>query len=193
MLIVFEGIDRSGKTTQCGMLRDFLQRHHSKVTALKHPDRTAPYVGPLISDYLAKKIDPSPAAGSLLLSASLWTTADQLRKVQKDDSTHFILLDRYVWTNIAYSMQRGMLREVMEKICEDLPIPDLTIYLKSVPEDISQREGFGEELFDQIAFQRGVSAIMDDITLQTTWPVLVVDSNGSIESIHQIILGHLNL
>lgn len=193
MFIVFEGIDRSGKTTQCSMLRDFLQRRHSKVIALKHPDRTAPYIGPLISDYLAKAIDPSPAAGSLLLSASLWTTAGQLRDLQKDDSKHFILLDRYVWTNIAYSMQRGMLREVMEKICEDLPIPDLIIYLKSVPEDISQREGFGEELFDQIEFQRGVSATMDAIALQTTWPVLVVESNGSIDSIHQTILGHLNL
>lgn len=193
MLIALEGIDRSGKSTQCALLQEFLARRNKKATALRYPDRNAPYTGPLIAQYLTREVELTPPTASLVLSAALWTTAATIRSLQAADADQIVVVDRYTWTSIAYSTQRGMPQGMMEKICEGLPIPDLIVYLEGVAEATAQREGFGRERFDQTDFQRGVGAIMSELAARSPCPVLVVPSTGTIEDIHQTIVDHLRL
>jgi dTMP kinase len=50
-LIAFEGIDRSGKTTQAAMLQELLTNSQQ----IRFPNRETP-VGQLINEYLTKQV-----------------------------------------------------------------------------------------------------------------------------------------
>jgi dTMP kinase len=71
-LIVFEGIDRCGKTTQVNCLFEYLRKkiNLESVIQLKHPNRLSPS-GKLINQFLLKQIDMSNDTISLILTSNL--------------------------------------------------------------------------------------------------------------------------
>ena len=68
--IVFEGLDRSGKTTASRHLAQLLEKS-SPVKLISFPNRTSP-IGKLINDYLSKGISLEPKLLHLLFSANRW-------------------------------------------------------------------------------------------------------------------------
>jgi len=70
-LIVLEGLDRSGKSSQCAQLASFLQSQGVAVEAWRFPDRTTS-MGQMISSYLSCQTDLDDAAIHLLFSANRW-------------------------------------------------------------------------------------------------------------------------
>lgn len=70
-LIVLEGLDRSGKSSQCAHLVSFLAQRGVAVEAWRFPDRTTP-MGRMISSYLASDTELDDAAIHLLFSANRW-------------------------------------------------------------------------------------------------------------------------
>lgn len=70
-LIVLEGLDRSGKSSQSVGLCSFLQAQGVSVEAWRFPDRTTA-MGQMISSYLSCKTDLDDAAIHLLFSANRW-------------------------------------------------------------------------------------------------------------------------
>lgn len=70
-LIVFEGLDRSGKTSQCGKLLSYLKGKGLSVEAWRFPDRSTG-VGQMISSYLANQSNLDNRAIHLLFSANRW-------------------------------------------------------------------------------------------------------------------------
>lgn len=181
MLIVFEGIDRSGKSTQCRLLCEYLRGLGRPTVSIRYPDRNSPYTGAMINEYLSKRLEMSSETASLVLAANLWEIRDQI--VTKEDR-HIILMDRYIWSNIAYSKARCGEGQVYERIAEGLPTPDLLIFLDVDPERAAERGGFGEERFDKIEFQQKVDSTMEILKERADCPLLVIDSARSIEDIH---------
>ena len=98
-LIVFEGCDRVGKTTQIQKLADSLCKDHP-VKMFKFPDRSTT-IGKLIDEFLQKKKTLDDHVVHLLFSANRWECIEEIKKQVEAGTT--VLVDRYVYSGIAYS------------------------------------------------------------------------------------------
>jgi dTMP kinase len=70
-LIVLEGLDRSGKSSQCARLLSFLQGKGCAAEGWRFPDRETS-VGKMISAYLANESQLDDRTIHLLFSANRW-------------------------------------------------------------------------------------------------------------------------
>jgi dTMP kinase len=70
-LVVLEGLDRSGKTSQCARLLSFLKGKGYNAEGWRFPDR-ATSVGQMISSYLANDSQLDDRTIHLLFSANRW-------------------------------------------------------------------------------------------------------------------------
>lgn len=156
---------------------------------LRYPDRTS-ITGQVINDYLLRKFEIAPNSASLLLAANLWEMQSQITNILTTTSK-LLIMDRYVWSNIAYSVARGMDREVNAKINQGLPSPDLIIFLDADPEIASRRAEFGNERFDQVDFQRCVAASMHYLADTSSIPILKIDGSLPPKEIASLILDHI--
>ena len=105
MLIVFEGLDRSGKTTQTKRLAFLLESLGIRVKKMRFPERDTE-IGKMISLFLENKKKMSQEFLHLLFSANRWELKDEI-----EDSLlqgQIVLIDRYAYSGIAYSGAKGM-------------------------------------------------------------------------------------
>jgi dTMP kinase len=130
LLIVFEGIDRSGKGTQIERAKKFLKKFKKKVVVYKYPDRKGVF-GDLINKFLKEKIDLSVTAQFLLFIVDI---AKDQEKIFKDlSSGKIVILDRYFYSTIAY--QRLPYEKAVNLVTTlNFLRPDLVIYLDISPE-----------------------------------------------------------
>ena len=159
MLIVIEGLDGAGKSTQVRLMKEYLEQVCPSLEYIHFPRYGAPVYGGLIGKFLRggfgqiDKVHPQLVA--LLFAEDRHGAASEMKKAIADGST--VLLDRYVYSNIAYQCAKMPDEESAEDLREwilnteygqfDLPRPDLNIFL-DVP------IGFVEE---SLARQRGGS------------------------------------
>jgi dTMP kinase len=72
VFILFEGVDRCGKTTQSQMLANYLNKDNASTAELiRFPDRTTT-IGQIIDSYLKSKNDLNDHSIHLLFSANRW-------------------------------------------------------------------------------------------------------------------------
>lgn len=141
MLIVIEGLDGAGKSTQVGKLKSFLQQNTKRLEYIHFPRYDAPVYGGLISRFLRGDFGDNnsvhPNLVALLFAEDRHGCAPQIRSFLEQGST--VLLDRYVYSNIAYQCakisdpaERESLREwIFETEYNEfnIPKPDLNIFL----------------------------------------------------------------
>jgi len=77
LLIVFEGVDRSGKTTQSKQLVENLKKNNIPAIHKSFPDRTTS-TGTVINAYLQEKANQEDHAIHLLFSANRWEAKEAL-------------------------------------------------------------------------------------------------------------------
>lgn len=159
-LILIEGLDRSGKSSQAKILEERLK--DSKL--VKFPERSTK-VGAIINEYLTKSdFQLSDQAAHLLFSANRWELASQMSEWLNEG--FFVVLDRYIYSGVAYSLAK--LRAGLSTSPEmsdinwlfgpdrGLPEPDATIFLTLPIEVLSERKGWGVERYEDKAFQQTV-------------------------------------
>lgn len=74
--ILFEGVDRCGKTTQVGLLKDNVAKS-KEVEQIRFPERKSA-VGQLIDSYLQSNSNLNDQAIHLLFSANRWEQSDSI-------------------------------------------------------------------------------------------------------------------
>lgn len=158
-LIVIEGLDRTGKSTQASLL---LKKLPPDTLLIKFPYRSSP-IGKLINHYLSEKsFIISDQAIHLMFSANRWEFAKKIKQALIL-GTH-VILDRYVYSGVAYSAAKN-LEGIDINWClqsdKGLPKPDLTLFLST--NSNSKRKGFGDERYENIAFQESVKSKFCDI------------------------------
>uniref|UniRef100_A0A060THF9 Thymidylate kinase n=1 Tax=Blastobotrys adeninivorans TaxID=409370 RepID=A0A060THF9_BLAAD len=174
-LILIEGLDRAGKSTQCERLKDRIG-----ATLLKFPDRTTP-IGKMINDYLTNSSDLSDEAIHLLFSANRW----EAKKTIEDliYSGRNVVVDRYVYSGVAFSAAK--LANLNLEWClnpdKGLPYPDVTIFLDVSEEVAKQRGGYGEERYEKLEFQRKVRHIFKDQLRRDDW--IVISADASVDEV----------
>lgn len=141
MLIVIEGLDGAGKSTQVKKLRSFLEERSSGLEYVHFPRYDAPVYGDLISRFLRGEFGSNasvhPQLVALLFAEDRHGAASQICNALSQGRT--VLLDRYVYSNIAYQCaklsdagEREALREwIFNTEYKDFgePRPDLNIFL----------------------------------------------------------------
>src|SRR6266496_4346703 len=134
-LIVLEGIDLSGRTTQIHLLRDWLlaQRYHVTTTAWR--------TSPLISDVLARArtgLPLRPLTYSLLFCADHMDRTERVIKPALERG-EIVLADRYTYTAFARDEARGLNKEWVRNLYCFTVKPDVVFYLHINPEEAVRR------------------------------------------------------
>ena len=152
-LVVFEGGDGVGKTTQARRLEAFLKSRGVKCTYLKYPDRTT-CSGQIIDSYLKGQIELDCHTANLVLVSNLWEIAGQIEALLSQGAV--VIVDRYRDTNAVYSVARGCTLDEAMRPCVGLPEPDTIFFLDLAPELAMARKTGPLEVLETCEFQTKV-------------------------------------
>ncbi|XP_058493928.1 thymidylate kinase [Solea solea] len=187
-LIVLEGVDRAGKTTQCKKLVHALQQSGRPAEMMRFPDRTTT-IGQLISAYLEKKSELEDHTVHLLFSANRWELAPVMKKKLEQGIT--LVVDRYAFSGVAFtSAKPGFSLDWCMKPDVGLPEPDLVMFLQLSPTDAALRGQFGEERYETSVFQRAVQQKFEHLMKDPSVNWQVIDASQSIEDVNKDITSH---
>jgi len=168
LLVVFEGIDKSGKTTQSLKLVESLNNSNIPAVHKRFPDRTTS-IGKLIDSYLKSSSNLSDQAIHLLFSADRWEARDTLTKHIEEGK--IVVVDRYAYSGAAFSSAKGIDLEWCKAPDRGLPKPDLVIYLDISIDDACKRGDFGTERYEKKEFQESVKRKFD-LLREKDWIIL---------------------
>ena len=140
MLIVLEGLDGAGKSSQLKMVTSYFTSLGRKVEYLHFPRYTAPVYGELIAKFLRGDfgaIDQvHPQLVALLFAEDRRDAAEGIRRWM--DEGRVVILDRYVYSNIAFQCAKIAPEEAatlrdwifdLEYKHFDIPRPTLNLFL----------------------------------------------------------------
>ena len=122
-IIVIEGIDKAGKTTQAKLLQKKLR---SKCVKFDFPDYSTP-VGKEIKKFLDGKRNYSDEVKMILLSANRWEKKAEIEKVIGKGTT--IIMNRYYQSNLVYGVSKGLKLDWLLTLDKGLPRADLVIVI----------------------------------------------------------------
>jgi len=179
--IVFEGLDRSGKTTQCSMLFNHLQSQNIPATLLRFPDRTTVPIGQMLDSYLQNKTEMQDEVAHLLFSSNRWENRNKILELLSSGKT--LLVDRYAYSGVAFSVAKGLDLKWCLAADRGLPAPDLVFLLDLTVDDAAKRGGYGSERFETVQFQRNVFSVYHNHLRGPNWKL--IDARLSVEQIHQ--------
>lgn len=196
-LIVVEGGDRSGRSTQVQLLAEWLDE--SDVPFVRTDWSTSPHI--------SKAIHKAKAEGALrALTFSLFYAADFADRVSNViipalQRGEWVLADRYIYTAYARDTARGAELHWLETLYNFAPLPDLVLYLR-VPPDITQQRqpSVPEKALDryeagldlglssdpEASFRLYQQRVFDAFDyLAQHYPMLVLDGSQSVKHIQR--------
>ena len=170
LLIVFEGCDRSGKTSQCKRLVDELNKTHNIATrSMRFPERSTS-IGKVIDEYLKGQRKVEDHAVHLLFSANRWELVNDIKEALSAGTN--VIVDRYAFSGVAFSAAKDELSiEWCKQPDRGLPKPDLVLFLDVSDEEATKRGGFGQELYEKREFQNKVRSNYDKLK-DETWKTI---------------------
>ncbi len=141
MLVVLEGLDGAGKSTQVKKLRTYLESIFGNLEYIHFPRYDAPVYGGLISSFLRGDFGRNDAVHPQLVALLFAEDRHGAAPLMKErlEKGGAVLLDRYVYSNIAYQCAKINDPEEAEALRDwifdteygdfALPVPDLNIFL----------------------------------------------------------------
>jgi len=182
-LIVFEGIDGTGKSTQCREMEAYLNTLEIPVTRLREP--TDGIWGQKIRKIL------SDGRGDLTREEELsWFIKDRREDVEKNivpalNLNKVVLMDRYYYSTAAYQGALGLdPKNILRENENFAPIPDRTYVFTASPEEClarieSSRESHSS--FEKLDYLNQVQKIFDSFDGNN---IKRIKSSGTIKDIH---------
>ena len=145
-LIVFEGLDQSGKQTQAELLRDRLKDDGRKARLVSFPD-----YGTTIGEEIARALQGEREYGAdvmqLLYIANRYERKPDLQRWL--DGGLVLVCDRYVASSIAYGEAQGLDPLWLMEVQKFLPAASLTIMLDIAPETAVQRKAVDRDRYER--------------------------------------------
>lgn len=195
-LIVVEGADGSGRSTQIAQLVEWLETS-GRPTAQVGLKRST-----LVSEELEKAQDGNVLSRTTLSLFYATDFADQLENIMIPalKAGFIVLADRYIYTLMARDMVRGMDEKWLKNLYGIAPIPDAVFYLSVEPEELVQRNlsknakldywesgmdlGLSRDVFD--SFLKYQTQMGDAFRqLQKTYKFDIIDANRSVNSVNK--------
>ncbi|TKB09144.1 dTMP kinase [Desulforhopalus sp. IMCC35007] len=186
ILIVFEGTDGTGKSTQLALLADYLQSRNYPVVTTREPT-TGPY-GQKIRDLYVKRDTCSPSEELELFLADRKEHVDTLINPSLAEGK-IVLCDRYFLSTVAYQGALGFdVEELLSRNSFATP-PDIALLFYIPLETALQRitVGRGDMLndFEKSENLSKVAAIFDSLSENY---IKRINAEGSIQQVHLTVL-----
>lgn len=194
-LIVVEGADGSGRSTQIARLVEWLEGSGHATVQIGLSRST------LVSEELEKA-----KLGNILSHTTLslfYATdfADQLENIILPGlrAGFMVLADRYIYTLMARDLVRGMDESWLKNLYGIAPVPDAVFYLNVSPEELVQRNfsknraldywesgmdlGLSRDMFDSFLKYQALMG-KEFLRLQSTYGFTIVDAHRSVDEIN---------
>lgn len=177
-LIVIEGLDGAGKSTQISLISNFLNKQGVSTEYLHFPRLNAPFFGELISRFLRGELgnidQVDPYVVAMLYAADRMDASETIKgwlNVGK-----MVLLDRYVYSNIAFQCAKIGSKQDADKLRNwifqleydrfKIPKPDLNIFL-DVPFDFTKKRLSEKRVGEDRSYLQGKDDIHEkDLSFQ---------------------------
>ena len=185
-LFVFEGIDGTGKSTQCSKMEEYLDSKEVPCVHLREPT----------NGIWGQKIRKILTVGRCNVTREeelSWFIEDRKEDVEKNilpalDQNKVVLLDRYYYSTAAY---QGALGFNPDSIINDneifAPVPDRAYIFSATPEECLARIKKSRETqssFEKLEYLQSVQKIFDTFE---GYNIKRINSNKTIEDIHDIL------
>ncbi len=202
-LIVVEGADGSGRSTQIAMLVEWLEGNGHATTQVGLKRST------LVSEELDKAQQGNILSRTTLSLFYATDFADQIENIILPalKSGFIVLADRYIYTLMVRDMVRGMDETWLKNLYGIALEPDAVFYLNVPPEELVQRNfaknmaldywesgmdiGLSRDMFDSfMQYQRAMEQTFR--RLQTTYGFNIVDGMRSADAINADLRKKIN-
>ena len=191
ILIIFEGIDGTGKSTQCGLLAKSLNEMQVPNIALAEPTRGAwgMKIRKLLSDG-RKGISPQEELS--------WFINDRKEDIEMNimpalKENIAVLMDRYYFSTAAYQGALGLepdqIRLENEKFA---PIPDRVLIFLASPEKCLERIESSRDqksTFEKLDYLKNVQEIFKSFNGPN---IRFIESVGSVSEVHEKVLTEID-
>jgi len=189
VLIVFEGTDGTGKSTQLSLLEKYLQNNHYPVVTTREP--TAGKYGQQIRQLYMQRDSRTPREELELFLADRKEHVDNLINPSLSRGK-IVLCDRYFLSTVAYQGAIGFDVNELISLNSFAPRPDIALLFHAPLATGRKRitEGRGDSLndFEQIENLQKVATIFDSLSLSY---IQRINAQGSIEDIHTKVLSYV--
>ena len=181
-IIVFEGIDKAGKTTQAKLLEKKLG---SKCVRIDFPDYSTP-VGKEIKQFLDGKRNYPDEVKMMLLSANRWEKKGEIEKMVSKGTT--VIMNRYYQSNLVYGISKGLKLDWLLSLDKGLPKADLVIVIDIHPKTLVSRSKNVVDTFEKdLELIRRVKKNYRILTNKFNWRT--VEGEKSVDEVHGQVLG----
>ncbi|HCL55811.1 MAG TPA: dTMP kinase [Spirochaetia bacterium] len=188
-LIVFEGIDGAGTTTQSRLLFEALNKGKK---AFWDKEPTDGEIGKMIRDILFNHLEVHPLTFLQLFLAD----RAHHQEIIKDRlaSSHDFILDRYILSTMAY---QGEIFEIEDlyQLNKNFQIPDIVFFIDvPVKTGLSRKTG-KKELFEKEEIlikvrERYLKSI--DYLKNKNWNIIMLDGEKTQDELHKEILNYID-
>jgi dTMP kinase len=146
LLIVFEGLDQSGKQTQAERLKAEVEKRGRSCVLLDFPSYET-HIGKEIDEGLHGGRTYGPDVMQLLYVANRYEKKPQIERMLAEGT--IVVCDRYLASSIAYGEAQGLDGDWLRDIQRYLPAPTLTILLDIAPETAAGRKTANRDKYEQ--------------------------------------------
>jgi dTMP kinase len=181
-IIVIEGTDKAGKTSQSRMLAETLKVSGKVCVILDFPDYTTP-IGMEIKAYLEGKRDYLPEVKHLLFSANRWEKKKEIESMLENGT--IIVMNRYWQSNLVYGVANGMDINWLLRLDKGLPKEDIVLVMLVNP-NISAKRAEMQDAFESDP-QLAAKAYKNYLKFAKQYRWKVIDGSKSKEQVHQEI------
>jgi dTMP kinase len=182
-IIVIEGTDKAGKTSQSRMLAETLKASGKVCVILDFPDYATP-IGIEIKAFLEGKRDYLPEVKHLLFSANRWEKKKEIESMLENGT--IIVMNRYWESNLVYGVANGMDVNWLLRLDKGLPKEDLVLVLLVNP-SISAKRAEIQDAFESDP-QLAAKAYKNYLKFAKQFKWKIIDGSKSKEQVHQEIM-----
>jgi dTMP kinase len=169
-IIVFEGLDQSGKQTQAELLRDRLKEDGRKARLVSFPDYGTS-IGEEIARALAGEREYGADVMQLLYVANRYERKPDLERWLEGGLV--LVCDRYTASSVAYGEAMGLDPAWLADMQKQLPPAALTIMLDIAPETAVKRKAVDRDRYERdLALQARVRESYRRQAAEHGWVVL---------------------
>lgn len=196
LFIVFEGIDSSGKSTQAKLLQDYYLSVHQP--AILSPEPTDGPIGQFIRNILHQQINLEQNQDNFEQQMSYLFAADRYYHLYNQNDGVCTLLQqqmtiistRYYFSSLAYHGHSLKTQELVKRLNQDFPQPDLLIYL-DIPLEVCLarlQDKSQKDVYENKHKLNKVKTNYQQIVQEYPGLKLVIDATKSQKQIHQQIV-----
>jgi len=189
LFISFEGIDKSGKTTQINLLAEFLLDKGYQVVLTKEPGGTVP--GEKIKKIILEDCQITPLTELFLYLADRSQHVEEVIKPALKKKK-IVISDRFADASLAYQgYGRGISIDLIKELNHNATggiLPDITFLLDLAPEKALLRAKGGDRIErEKLSFHKRVREGYLEIARSNPQRIKIIKAEMSPPGVHEII------